>query len=102
MLDQLNTSTPLSATKAENNILSIKWVSSQADIPADLWQKCFPPPLEGRWWYSVLENCGLEDQFIFSYGLLSQDGKPIGIVPIFLNDVPIELVAPEKIAPILR
>ncbi len=83
-------------------MIKIEWLKSEADIPIDLWTKCFAPPLEGRWWYSVLENSGLEDQFKFSYGLLSRDKEPIGIVPVFLNNVPIELVAPDTIAAGLR
>ncbi len=83
-------------------MFSIKWVKSEAEIPSQLWEECFPPPFEGRWWYSVLERSGLESQFQFSYGLLSSQGKLIGIVPVFLNDVPIELVAPDAIAAGLR
>ena len=96
MPEAYSKSSPLIARQAEQ--LSLEWVKSEADIPADLWEKCFPPPFEGRWWYSVLELSGLESQFRFSYGLLSSDGQSIGIVPVFLNDVPIELVAPDNIA----
>jgi len=83
-------------------MLEIKWLKSESEIPQSLWEECFPQPFEGRWWYSVLENSELEDQFKFFYGLLIRDKKPIGIVPAFLNDVPIELVAPDKIASGLR
>ncbi len=83
-------------------MLEMKWVDSESEISPSLWDKCFLSPIEGRWWYSVLENSGLEDQFKFAYGLLSKDKEPIGIVPIFFNDVPIELVAPEGIAKVFR
>ena len=56
--------------------LSIRFVGSQAEIPAALWDACFPPPLEGRWWYETLEASGLEDQFTFAYAVIEQDGTP--------------------------
>jgi len=83
-------------------VIKIKWVKSVDDIPTDLWQKSFSPDLEGRWWYSVMERSKLDDQFEFLYGLLLEDEKPIGIVPAFVNDVPIELVAPAAVAVALR
>jgi hypothetical protein len=83
------------------NPLSVRWVSSVEAIPADLWQRCFPPPLEGRWWYSVLERSGLDDQFSFSYAVLEKDGIPLGIAPTFLMNVPIDLVAPSLLAHII-
>ena len=86
----------------DSNSFSVRWVSSVDTIPADLWLHCFPPPLEGRWWYSVLERSGLEDQFTFSYVVLERDRIPIGIAPIFLMNVPIDLVAPPLLAGIIR
>jgi hypothetical protein len=80
------------------NPLSIHWVSSADAIPADLWLRCFPPPLEGRWWYALLERSGLDDQFSFSYAVLERNGNPIGIAPTFLMNVPIDLVAPPLLA----
>jgi hypothetical protein len=84
------------------NPLSVRWVSSVDAIPADLWQQCFPHPLEGRWWYSVLERSGLDDQFSFSYAVLERNTIPIGIAPTFLMNVPIDLVAPPLLARIIR
>jgi hypothetical protein len=83
------------------NTLSVRWVSSSDAIPADLWHQCFPPPLEGRWWYSVLERSGLDDQFSFSYTVLESNGIPVGIAPVFLMNVPIDLVAPSFLARII-
>jgi hypothetical protein len=57
--------------------------------------------LEGRWWYSVLERSGLDDQFSFSYAVLERNGIPIGIAPTFLMNVPIDLVAPPFLARII-
>ena len=82
--------------------LKITWLSKASEIPEQIWQECFAPNLEGRFWYQIMDDSGLEDQFQFFYGLLLQDEKPIGIVPAFLNDVPIELVAPNAIAAGLR
>lgn len=86
----------------DTNPLSVRWVSSADAIPAELWQQCFPPPLEGRWWYSLLERSGLDDQFAFSYAVLEKNGIPIGIAPAFLMNVPIDLVAPDLLSRIIR
>lgn len=52
--------------------LSLRWVSSVEAIPSDLWDACFPPPLEGRWWYRALERSRLEAQFTFAYAILER------------------------------
>ena len=85
-----------------HRLLSIRWVSSVDEIPSDLWVRCFPPPVEGRWWYQTLELSGLESQFTFAYAILEQGTSPVGIAPTFLMDVPIDLVAPPLIARFLR
>jgi hypothetical protein len=82
--------------------ISVRWVSSFEEIPVSLWDQCFPPPLEGRWWYATLERCGIEDQFTFAYGLIERDGQSIGIAPTFLMDVPLDIIAPEQIAGLVR
>lgn len=73
---------------------AVSFVDSQAEIPTALWEACLPPPLEGRWWYEALEQSGLEDQFVFRYALLRDGDRPVGIAPLFLMDVPLEIVAP--------
>lgn len=80
----------------------VDWRNSISDIPAALWEACFPPPLEGRWWYQALDDCGLEDQFLFFYGLVSCDGEPVGIAPAFRMDVPMQLVLPPALMPVAR
>lgn len=82
--------------------VSVSWVSSADAIPSDLWEQCFPPPLEGRWWYAALERSNLEDQFTFLYALLLRDNVPIGIAPAFLMDVPLDIIAPPPLASLLR
>jgi hypothetical protein len=81
--------------------ISIRWVSSVEQIPEDLWEQCFPPPLEGLWWYKSLEQAGLESQFKFLYGLIERDSLAVGIAPAFLMDVPIDLVAPPMVVPLV-
>lgn len=81
---------------------SVTFAASQADISAALWQACFPPPLEGRWWYEALERSGLEDQFAFSYALVRQGDREVGIAPVFLMDVPMDIVAPEAVLRLLK
>ena len=70
---------------------SVRFVQSESQIDPWLWDACFAPPLEGRWWYSTLEQCGLEDQFSFLYGVLHRDGIPVGIAPAFVMDFPVAL-----------
>lgn len=81
---------------------TVSWHRSTREIPAELWAKCFRPPLEGLWWYLALEDSGLEDQFQFHYALLSKGGAPAGIAPAFVFNVPIDLVAPPLIAKLLK
>jgi len=82
--------------------LSIRFVESERQIPADLWQACFPPPLEGRWWFRAMEQGGLEDQFDFFYALVEDEGRIVGIAPAFMMDVGIEMVVPEGVLPLFR
>ena len=80
---------------------SVAFVRSASDIDAALWDACFPPPLEGRWWYETLERSRLEDQFAFLYALISREGSPIGIAPAFVMRFPVSLVAPDALKPLL-
>lgn len=81
--------------------LSVRFVASQAEIPAALWDACFPPPLEGRWWYQTLEASGLEDQFTFAYAVIEAGERPVGIAPLFVMTVPLSLTVPDWLRPIL-
>ena len=80
---------------------SVVFVRAASDIDAALWDACFPPPLEGRWWYEALERSHLDDQFTFLYGVISRDGTPIGIAPAFVMNFPVSLVAPDALKPLL-
>lgn len=82
--------------------LSIRWVDKETEIDDHLWQSCFAPPVEGRFWYKTLENCDIQDQFKFAYALIVKNGRDVGVAPTFLMDVPIELVAPPEVVPILK
>lgn len=82
--------------------LAIHFVTQAAGIPASLWDGCFPPNLEGRWWYETLETSGLDGQFEFFYGVICQNGEAVGIAPCFVMDVPIELVLPDGLLPLFR
>jgi len=85
-----------------NQAFSVSFLDSQADIPAPLWEACLPPPLEGRWWYEALERSGLEAQFTFRYALLREGERPVGIAPLFLMDVPMDIVAPAALMTLVR
>src|SRR5262245_3722747 len=81
--------------------LSVAFVASEADLPADLWAQCFPPPLEGRWWYRILEASALERQFTFLYARIDRGARPVGIAPLFLCNVPLEFLVPDGLARVL-
>jgi hypothetical protein len=81
--------------------ITIRWASSADEIPESLWERCFPPPVEGRWWYRTLDRCGIGEQFTFAYAVLEQTGNPVGIAPTFVMDVPVDLVAPPLVAKML-
>jgi hypothetical protein len=74
---------------------SVRFVDAEAQIDPALWQACYPPSLEGRWWYAALEASALEDQFSFFYGVLQRNGADVGIAPAFVMDFPLSLVAPD-------
>jgi hypothetical protein len=82
--------------------VQVEFVASFQEIDTALWQKCFPPNLEGRFWYQTLETSGLEDQFTFRYALIKAKGEAIGIVPCFVHNVPISLVAPSVVATVIN
>jgi len=79
----------------------ISFVTTEKEIPAALWERCFPPPLEGYWWYRALEASGLEHQFEFLYALLVRDGVPVGIAPMFTMDIEVEFLIPQWLIPFL-
>ena len=84
------------------NSLTLTWRSCSDDIDSTLWRECFTPEQQGLFWYRTLERSNLEDQFRFFYGLLWRDTTVVGIVPAFLFDVPMELVAPPVLMRLLR
>jgi uncharacterized protein len=74
------------------------WHSSSRDIAGSLWSAAFGPPHEGRFWFEAIERGTASGQFIFKYGCLVRDEQPIGIVPAFRFDVPLELILPPTLA----
>ena len=85
----------------DRQAVQVEFVGRAGDLGESVWHDCFRDPREGLFWYQTLEASGLEDQFTFSYGLIKVAGKPVGIAPCFLHDVPISLVAPRPVAAIL-
>jgi hypothetical protein len=80
----------------------VEFLETASQIPNDLWEACFQPPAEGRWWYETLDQSGVEEQFTFFYGLIRHLGRSIGIAPVFVMDLPIEQVAPQQFLRLLR
>ncbi|MFV4677464.1 hypothetical protein ACNJU9_21920, partial [Mycobacterium tuberculosis] len=75
--------------------LSVRVAARADEVPPALWEVGFAPPLEGVWWYRGLEASGLEDQFSFSYAVVEDEGRPVALAPMFIADIPMEMVAPE-------
>lgn len=82
-------------------VFSVEFVDSEKLIPDELWPACFSPQQEGRWWFRLIENAGVEKQFRIFYALLRQNGEPAGIVPLFLMELPLEFIVPEGMVPML-
>ncbi len=80
---------------------TVEWRDRAADIDDRLWRTVFGAPREGRFWFESFERAGLGDQFTFFYGELRRDGTPVGIVPAFVFNVPMHLVAPPALARLL-
>ena len=55
----------------------VEFLKKAWQIPSDLWDACFQPPAEGRWWYETLEQSGIDDLFTILYGLIRHLGRPI-------------------------
>jgi hypothetical protein len=80
----------------------VEYFETASQIPDGLWDACFQPPAEGRWWYEALDESGIEDQFTFLYALIKHFGCPVGIAPVFFMDVPVDQVAPQEFLWLLR
>ena len=80
----------------------VEFFKTASQIPNGLWDACFKPPAEGRWWYETLEQSGIDDQFTIFYGLIKHLGRPVGIAPVFVMDLPVEQFAPEEFLRLLR
>ena len=80
----------------------VEFLETASQIPNGLWDACFQPPAEGRWWYEALDQSGIEDQFTFLYALINHFGSPVGIAPAFFMDVPVDQVAPQEFLRLLR
>jgi hypothetical protein len=78
--------------------LTVEWVRSESEIAPEVWDRCFPKEVEGRWWYRALELSGLQDQFQFYYAVVRAD-EPIAIAPCFVMDIPLSILVPENFAP---
>jgi hypothetical protein len=78
------------------------WIDSISKLDQKFIDQCFPPLLEGGWWYAALEQAELNDQFQFHYLILKKDDRNVGIVPTFTMDVPMELVAPALVNRVLQ
>ena len=84
--------------ETEEQAYEVDFVRSASQIDGALWARCFPAPLEGRFWYETLEASGLEGQFEFHYALVKSRRGAVGIAPCFVHNVPVALVAPRPVA----
>ncbi|SDR32658.1 Predicted N-acyltransferase [Rhizobiales bacterium GAS113] len=74
--------------------LRVEWRNAASEIPAELWERCFPSPLEGPWLYATLEQSQLDEQFSFAYALVMRGDAVIAIAPVFTAILPISLIVP--------
>ena len=88
--------------RAFSRKLTVEWVDSFSKVPAYLWREFFPETVEGKFWYATLEQSKLEGQFLFLYALVKEGPEIVAIAPAFVMNVPIELVAPEAVANLLK
>ena len=84
------------------NGFQVEFLETASQIPNGLWEACFQPPAESRWWYEALDQSGIEDQFTFLYALINHFGSPVGIAPAFFMDVPVDQVAPQEFLRLVR
>jgi uncharacterized protein len=82
--------------------LRVEWRVSANDVPADIWNQCFPPPLEGRWLYASLEQSGLEAEFTFAYALVMRGEAIIAVAPVFTAILPVSIIVPSFVNRVLR
>jgi hypothetical protein len=81
----------------------LEWFSTADELPQPLWEACFRAPQERRWWYEAIQKGGMEAQFAFHYGRITDaSGADVGIVPTFVMNVPMELVAPPAAMRVIR
>ena len=64
-------------------VYTIEWHTSSSMIDNNIWEKFYPPPFEGKWWYEALEKSKLDDQFIFRFGEILLNNETMAIVPLF-------------------
>jgi len=83
-------------------MMEIIYYNFASEIPCELWNSCFPAPLEGKWWYEALEKSELQSQFQFFYGVVLENDIPVAIAPIFVMNVPISQVIPDGMLPIFN
>lgn len=100
MSDVLTPSAPSTCrAPAPGGGFQVVWRTSADAFPAEVWARCFPPPLEGLWWYRAFEKARLDDQFTFFYADITLQGETVGIAPAFRMDLGLEIVLPDEIAP---
>src|SRR5260370_18647192 len=80
----------------------VEFLETASQIPNDLWDACFQPPAEGRWWYEALDQSSIDDQFAFFYGLIKNLGCPVGKSPAFFIDLPLVQAPPPAVFRLLR
>jgi hypothetical protein len=80
---------------------TVRFVQRASVVPDSLWTGCFGAALEGRWWYEALELSAL-DQFEFTYAIVYDGARPVGVAPLFVMDVPLALIVPPVWMPVFR
>jgi hypothetical protein len=82
--------------------LSVSFRSTAADIPQELWARCFAAEIDGYFWHDLLDRSELGDQFHFEYAVVQRQAEPIAIAPMFLMDLPIDIATPPALTQCLQ
>ena len=88
--------------KSAGKPLSYRWHATAAEIPQECWNRCFPDSVEGLFWYQTLEQCELSAQFNFQYLLVFDEQGPAAIAPVFIMEVPLQIMAPVELEKLLN
>lgn len=82
--------------------IEIDWYTQPDEIPKPYWEAFYENYQEGLEGWDLLAHSNLDDQFIFYFGLVKNEDVPIGILPAFVFNVPLDVNTSPLISRFLR